>query len=100
MERWKVLTLTEGAVAGLLAIHRYRFLTIRQFARTAGFSFDASPLATPRNRCAGSRAGALSGASGMCASPATARRPRPTIEAHRAFPSPLRHPQLGRDGCC
>ena len=40
MQRWKVLTLTDGAVAGLLAIQRYRFLTIRQFARTAGFSFD------------------------------------------------------------
>ena len=40
MQRWMVLTLTDGAVAGLLAIQRYRFLAIRQFARTAGFSFD------------------------------------------------------------
>jgi len=40
MERWKVLTLTEGTVAGLVAIHRYRFLTIPQFAQTASFSFD------------------------------------------------------------
>ena len=39
MERWKILTLTDGAVAGLLAIQRYRFLTILQFARTR-----ASPL--------------------------------------------------------
>ena len=82
MQRWKVLTLTDGAVAGLLAIRRYRFLAIRQFARTTGFSFDASPLTTPRNCCAGSRAGASSGASGMCASPATARRPRPTHKAY------------------
>src|SRR5215213_5010322 len=40
MESWKVLTLTEGAVTGLVFIHRYRFLTIPQFAHTAGFSFD------------------------------------------------------------
>ena len=55
MQRWKILTLTDGAVAGLLAIQRYRFLTIRQFARTAGFSFDASPLTTPRNCLQGDR---------------------------------------------
>src|SRR4051812_2483584 len=40
MDRWKVLTLTEGVVTGLVFIHRYRFLTIPQFAAGANFSFD------------------------------------------------------------
>ena len=42
MERWKVLTLTDGAVAGLLAIQRYRFLTIAQVARAAGHHWRVS----------------------------------------------------------
>ena len=31
-------TLSEGALIGLLYMHRYRFLTIAQFARIAAFS--------------------------------------------------------------
>jgi hypothetical protein len=32
-------TLSEGTLRGLYFIHKYRFLTIAQFGRIAGFSF-------------------------------------------------------------
>src|SRR3954470_19299207 len=40
MERWKALILTPGTVLGLFFVQRYRFLTIKQFAQAASFSFD------------------------------------------------------------
>ena len=40
VERWKALVLTPGTVLGLFFLQRYRFLTIAQVARAAGFSFD------------------------------------------------------------
>ena len=40
MARAKLLTLSPSTVLGLFFLQRYRFLTITQFAKAAGLSFD------------------------------------------------------------
>src|SRR3954453_10658822 len=38
MTKQSIITVTNGSLAGLLCIHRYRFLTGSQYARVSGFS--------------------------------------------------------------
>jgi hypothetical protein len=86
MEPGESLIVTPGAILGLFYLQRYRFLTITQVTRVTGLSYHHTAdllrgFAAP---------GAMSATSAMCASPATARPPRPTTSSAKVgWASPL-----------
>src|SRR3954463_4380394 len=79
MEPGESLIVTPGAILGLFYIQRYRFLTITQVARVTGLSYHHTA-----DLLRGFATGAMSATSGMCASPATARHPKPTTSSAKA----------------